>query len=293
MVRSLSGRLRRAVLAPVVAGVVATLAPIAGGNASQPPASQSTTNQPGVNRFELGYEVYMGGLNGMAFTTQIDLNPDRYRMTITGATKGMLDWLLEWRMNVVSEGAADAKGIMPQRHESANRIRGKDRSVNMRFASGGVIDWSVEPVNQDDDRDPVLPDQVIGAVDPMSGLLSAVLRLAAGDTCDQTVPIFDGRRRFDGIGADKGPIQVTKTAYGLYEGAARACEFRIKRIAGYLKRETQWNRPEDLDRPYRIFIARPQPGLPPVPVRIESDMTFGSIVIHLVSARQISDTAAR
>jgi len=233
---------------------------------------------------ELDYQVYFGGLKALALAAEIDLSSARYRVRLSAHTEGLIDWIVDWTAQSASEGLVAGGALQPVRHNTVSTVRGNRRDTTLAFHRDGSIDASVEPPIEADDREPVSAEQVHGALDPISAVLIAAHEVAAHGSCDQRVKVFDGRRRYDLEFRDGGPDTVQPSEYSSFSGAATLCLFRYIRIAGYEKPGGRWGNPYDADRIYRVWLAPIVPGLPPLPVRIEAEGTFGNLIVHLVEA---------
>jgi hypothetical protein len=225
---------------------------------------------PVAETAQLDYAVYFGAVETIAIETRLALSDVGYQISLRGHTTGMLDWLLDWRMDAETRGSL-ATGLQPERHLAEVHQHGRLREVALRFAHDGAIDATVAPSPEADDREPVPPALRRGALDPMSAVL-----LLARTGCGRTVPVFDGRRRYDLEMADGGAVVLQPGEHGPYGGAARLCEFRFKPIAGYQKDGAR-----DAARHYRGWLASALPGFPPVPVRVEAEGWFGFVAIEL------------
>jgi hypothetical protein len=111
-------------------------------------------------------------------------------------------------------------------------------------------------------------------------VLAVLLALATTDDCHRTVPVFDGRRRYDLELFGGGHETLTPRAHGRYGGEATRCDFRLKPIAGYQKTGSRRQGANE-ERTYHGWVAPALPGLPPIPVRIEADGVFGFIAVEL------------
>lgn len=230
----------------------------------------------------LRYDIFVGGVHAAEVLAHVGLDGTRYAMGIQGRTRGMTDWLLSWRLSALVEGDRTQASVNPAYQKAISVFRGEPRSTDIRFGDGKILGWSVTPSEEPDaDRTPVTLEDTQGAVDMMSGLLGALFEATDG-RCPQSARIFDGRRRSDLIFQDLGETNLKRTSYGIYEGEAFLCRMTVNRIAGYLRRETEWNKAEDRGKPATIYMQQIVGGLPPVPVRIESDLTLGQVVVHLV-----------
>jgi hypothetical protein len=116
-------------------------------------------------------------------------------------------------------------------------------------------------------------------IDPMTATLQALF-----SECRGSLPVFDGRRRYDLMFTDVGLADVPRARGAMYSGPARRCRADIKPLAGF------W-RPDSLhdERPSRMeyWIASPRPELPPVPVYLELSSPRGILKIHLTGLKAL------
>lgn len=263
---------RAALLAAALAG---WLAGAGAAHADAPPAAAS-------GPASLAYEVYFGGLRALALQAEVRLSPDGYRVRLEARTQGIIDWLFGWTAQAWSEGAIRDGAVEAARHVSESLVRGSRRDVALTFHRDGSIDAAVVPSAADDEREPVTLEEARGALDPISAVLIATRAVGARHSCAQRLPVFDGRRRYDLAFSDGGPDVLKPSEYSSFSGAATLCLFRYIRVAGYQK-AGRWNNPRDRDRVYRAWVAPIVPGLPPLPVRIEVEGTFGTMLVHLIA----------
>lgn len=230
----------------------------------------------------LGYDIYVGGLTVLSFDVRVELTPDGpYRVEAKGNTRGMIDWVVGWQTDNLSEGRMEKAAARPVAHHAVNLFRGSRRTVDLAFTPGQPVAATIVPSEEEDDRDPVPPALTIGAIDPLSALVETTLSFERGEKCARTLKLFDGRRRFDAIITDQGEEVLKPTRYGMYQGASTLCGMQIKRIAGYSRHQSDYDKPEDHDHVTQFWIARPVPELPPLPVRIEGKTGVGYWVVHL------------
>ena len=124
---------------------------------------------------------------------------------------------------------------------------------------------------------PVTKEQLEGVLDPMSGafLFARIptIRTATSKVCDQTLPVFDGRQRFDLMITPKRSGQRAKRNSSTgYAGPAVICRVKFIPIAGYqpdnpgIKLMSQTNEIEvwlvsvrgtEMYVPYRIVLPTP------------------------------------
>jgi hypothetical protein len=103
----------------------------------------------------------------------------------------------------------------------------KARSLSMAFNGAGVSDVTFVPPDAPSKKAvPVTQEQLKNVLDPLSG----VMALSLGDIanpCDQRLPIFDGKQRFDLIFTPAGRFAGS--------GADRLCRVRLIPISGHKK----------------------------------------------------------
>ncbi|MEJ0070602.1 MAG: DUF3108 domain-containing protein [Pseudomonadota bacterium] len=234
----------------------------------------------------LSYQIYFGGFKALAFEVEIGLSRDAYQLRLRGHTEGVVDWILDWTTEATTQGLVADGGLRPLRHSSESLLRGNRRDAALAFHPDGAIDTTVEPSAEADEREPVTAAEARGAFDPISAILIASRALGAQQSCDQRLPVYDGRRRYDLEFRDGGRELLKPSEYSSFSGEATLCLFRYIRIAGYQKSGGRWSNPRDVDRVYRAWLAPVAPGLPPLPVRIEAEGTFGDLIVHLVGTRR-------
>jgi hypothetical protein len=123
-----------------------------------------------------------------------------------------------------------------------------------------------------------------GTVDPLSLAVAASRALAENGRCDQTVPVFDGQRRYDLTLRHVDEATLPSSDYSIYQGRAVRCTVSMTRISGFRKSwksKRQWDAPSSAPT---IWVAPIQAGLPPVPVRYDGAIALGNIVIHLTKS---------
>src|SRR5690606_11794860 len=150
----------------------------------------------------------------------------------------------------------------------------------------------VEQPPRDRSREaPVPPELRAGALDPLSAVMALSQAVGAGHGCDMTVPVFDGRRRYDMVVADLGQRQLSASGVAGYHGPAQLCSARRVPVAGAGKdpdSNSLWRRPRrgEVVPEHRIdvWIGRPIPGGPAFMVKAQARSDLGPVMIHLAAA---------
>ena len=236
---------------------------------------------------DLTYDVYLGGLHIFSFDVDMALQPDRYRVSADGMTRGMVGFLYGWDVKLAAEGVDQDGRIAAMRYSSDSAWKGKRRTVELTFQESGRYDLQrTPPPEPDPDIEGTLPDSLpAGTADPLSMAIAASRAIEATGRCDQNVPVFDGQRRYDLTLSHLEETTLPANAYSIYQGPAVRCGVSIKRISGFRK-SARSTRQLDAGTPTppSLWIASIRDDLPPLPVRYEGAIALGNMVIHLTSA---------
>ena len=123
---------------------------------------------------------------------------------------------------------------MPAAYVAHTGYDHRSSEVRMTLSSGTVTDLVAEPVAASPDRIPLTEAHRHDVVDPMSAALIGVSgsgEVLSPEACRRTLPIFDGRRRYDLKLAFK-RIDTVKADKG-YRGPAVVCGVTFQAIAGH------------------------------------------------------------
>ena len=99
--------------------------------------------------------------------------------------------------------------------------------------------------------------------------------------------MFDGRRRYDVIVTSNGTDTLQKSSRNMHAGEAEKCTILLRPVAGFERdRDEQDFFRYGTDRSAIAWFAKPLAEGPPVPVRIQVDLKWVSVVMNLVGATQ-------
>jgi hypothetical protein len=262
--------------------------------AETPPAAPASTGAAAGRVMDLSYEVYLGGLHIFSLNVDMALRPGSYSVAAAGGTRGMIGWIYKWDIKLAAEGADSVGAIRPKSYASETDWQSTPKTMKLSFGEGGSYDVQRKPPEEIDVADEgELPATLpANAVDPLSLAVAATRALAASGKCAQTLPVFDGKRRYDLIVKDLGEATIAKNSYSIYQGPALRCGFTMERISGFSKKRRyarQWD--EESSAAPTVFMAQIRPDMPPVPVRYEGAIALGNMVIHLTKAEVRSELA--
>jgi hypothetical protein len=258
------------------------------GGAALLAASQAGAAEP----VRLGYAIYAGGFHVLDATIVLDLGREGYTVEVNAQTQGVLGTFFPWQTLARSDGRMNAGEAVPRTHKQTGTWRGKDRAVNLYYDGSGSVLAEVRPPDDPAEREPVPPEMVPGTTDPLSAVLSVAGAVAVGRGCSETVPVFDGRRRYDLTFQEMGSRNLSPSKYSVFSGTAVQCQVTSKVLAGNWKKDGGFASDDEKRKPVALMLARVVEGMPPMPVRLEGESRFGEVIMHLTSAEPVVASGA-
>jgi hypothetical protein len=232
---------------------------------------------------EAKYQIYGGGMHLIDAELKIDVDKKNYDSQLTARTTGIIGRLFEWWNNVSSKGNVHNRQMQPLEHISENSWLGDRRSVTLVYdGKGGFKKKASYPAPTSENREEVTDELTRNTQDVMSAALTLLQRVTQGENCNQTIAVYDGRRRFNLKFYEVQFEKLPTIRYGIYEGAARRCDMTIERVAGFWKKyQTEWTEDGDAKMRVTFWLAPITPGGPEVPVRARTYGDFGTVFVHL------------
>lgn len=196
--------------------------------AAGPAAAQS--------RLDARYTASLAGLPIGEGSWAITIADETYSAVANGTTTGLMKAFTGGHGQTVTNGTLQA-GKPALSSYSANIYSYKKvDDIGFKVETGAVKDLRLDPpAETDDDRVPVTDDTKRGVLDPMTATLirmPATGDLMATEACQRTLPVFDGRLRYDLNLAFKRMDQV-KSDKG-YSGPVVVCAVSFSPVAGYI-----------------------------------------------------------
>jgi hypothetical protein len=185
---------------------------------------------------EAQYIMTLAGLPIGKGTWLIDVSDSAYSSAASGATTGLL------RAFTGGEGSTAARGSLqggkPLLSTYTATIKSSRKTDEIRFVvnKGEVKDLKIDPPRDDDnERVPITEENQRGVLDPMTATLVRVPgagNMLAPEACQRTLPVFDGRLRYDLQLAFK-RVDKVKAEKG-YEGPVVVCAVYFSPVAGHV-----------------------------------------------------------
>jgi hypothetical protein len=244
-----------------------------------------------VRNLKLTYAIYLGGLHVMDSSTEYTRSGPIYSIAMQAGTKGLAEVLIPWDADLNSTGRMKDENVLPQKSVITTRWKKKPESVEFSYVDGRDIKAVFTP-DKKEMHEAVPEDMKKDSIDPLTGIVQLMANFAYGKGCAQTVPIYDGHRRFDVEMREKGQQNLNGEDYSIFSGTAEKCQIDFAMKAGSRKdREGSkfWEGKDGNNRPpVYVYLANVRNDLPALPVRAETDTPFGAVMIHLTAVEGAS-----
>lgn len=185
---------------------------------------------------EASYVATLAGVPIGKGSWSIDVADDQFTATASGATSGLLRVFASGQGSSAAHGGISSGQPVASTYASTIVADNKTDQVRMLFSGGAVKEYLADPpTTPSPDRVPLTDAHRKGVLDPMTATL---LRVPGnGDTfvpevCQRTVPVFDGRMRYDLQLAFK-HLDKVRSERG-YQGTVVVCAVYFAPLAGHV-----------------------------------------------------------
>jgi hypothetical protein len=232
-------------------------------------------------KLEAHYKASLAGIPIGKGSWTIDIGDTRYTAAASGATVGLIKVFVGGRGTGAAQGTlADGKPVASNYSATLKAGKHKDE-VRMTVAAGNVKEFNVEPPQDPSPkRIPVTEAQRRGVMDPMTA--SLVMMPGSGEVmspqaCNRTVPVFDGKMRYDLKLAYK-RTETVKAEKG-YRGPAIVCSVAFSPVSGFIPSRAAiryLSKSEDIE----VWLAPIAGTRVLVPFRAQVGTPFGTGVVE-------------
>ena len=185
-------------------------------------------------RVTANYRVYWAGLPFGDVRLVMTVRNADYKMKGDGQFSVMGGLIYEWSGGTTSSGRLGKSGPQPSLYTLSYSGGDKQGTVRISFSGGAVSDVSSLPQKRHNPKNiPVTQEQLRGVLDPMTGaFLRLRPNLSEGDLriCDETIPVFDGKLRFNLVLEPKRQARIEGKSYA---GLAAVCGVKFVPISGF------------------------------------------------------------
>jgi hypothetical protein len=180
------------------------------------------------------YDIMFDGMSIGEFSLASSMTAREYQMNASANISLLAGILFSWKGKTSSRGLVTAGGPQPANYTFAYSTSDKHERINLAFTNNSVTRVAFNPPYfASSRRVPITVDHLRNVVDP----LSAVVLLAhvhpqkqRAEACSKTLPIFDGKMRYDLIFSYKGTKRLKE---GHYKGPVYVCRVKYVQIAGH------------------------------------------------------------
>ncbi len=252
-----------------------------------------TTPASAQSKLEARYGITVAGISVGKGAWTIDIGTDQYSMSTTGSASGIASVMVSGEGTVTVRGAMKDGKPLPASFASSV-VQDKEKTeLKMTLDGGNVKDVTVAAAPPADDRIEITDAHKRGVIDPLSALLvpaAATGAAVSAEACAHTLPIFDGRRRFD-LKLSFKRIDKVKADKG-YAGPVAVCAVTLQPQAGYRKSSTLVKYLSD-GREIEIWFAPVAGTKVLAPFRLSVANMLGNLVVQANQFEVLAQTAAK
>jgi Protein of unknown function (DUF3108) len=187
-------------------------------------------------KLDARYVVTLAGVPIGKGAWVVEIGDDQFTAAASGMTTGLLRVFATGDGNGASRGTVRGDNLTPTLFVSTVNNDKRIEELRIVLSSGTVKDLVIDPPTMPNpDRIPLTDAHRRGIVDPMS---AALIRVPGNgdpvspEACRRTVPVFDGRMRFD-LQLSFKRIERVQAQKG-YQGLVAVCGVQFVPLAGYV-----------------------------------------------------------
>jgi hypothetical protein len=186
-------------------------------------------------KLEARYAASVAGIVVGRGSWSIDIGQTQYTAAASGRVVGLLKILSNGEGTAAAHGSIEGGRLLPASYSSKVTVDDKVDDVRLALSAGVITEVVAEPPTPPSpDRVPISDAHRRGVLDPMTAELIPVAGSGdpvSPDACRRTLPIFDGRQRFDLTLTFK-RFDHVKAEKG-YQGPVVVCMVTYQPIAGH------------------------------------------------------------
>jgi hypothetical protein len=186
-----------------------------------------------AQKLEARYVISMTGIRVGQSAWTVNIDSDHYSAAASGGSVDILNVLLRGEgVAQVSGGIKDGR-LVPANFSSSLTEDGEKVDLKMTLDDGIVTDVKDNALPPGADRVPLAQSHAQGVTDPLTALLipdDGGEAAPAKESCNRTLSIFDGRRRYDLVLSFKRMETMRDKADG---GRVLVCNVILRPVAGH------------------------------------------------------------
>ena len=287
------GTRRRRTAALAFGGALIGAGTLVGGS----PGGSAAPGTGAIDGLILEYAVYAGGVHIIDAEAALMTSRGDYSLDVSAEPVGILALVTDFRFEASVDGRLEDLPE-PEAYMTASYFQDYMWMRQLTYQADGSIDVEIDEPADFDVTEPVPVGEQAGTIDPLSGTVLLLEAVRAGDRCTRTIPVFDGKRRYDIVFSQRGFRTLDESDRNIYAGDAVLCRGSLTPLSGdwsYRSRDGDWREDADADerRHVDVYVAEVIAGGPHVPVRFEGYSDRGRVYGHLASVQTLGPDGTR
>jgi len=218
-------------------------------------------------KWNITIEGHLSGFKVGESDVLFEINNDKYTLIAQSNTSGITKLFYPWKQVIEVAGSINNFIITPLIYKIKDIRENKENGfINIKYKNNLPIVKSAFPhPNNDTRREQVSQELLINTLDPVNSILALGILSAKNNSCNHTINVFDGRRRFNLVYKT---IEQNKDEL--------ICKLKIIRIAGYSKKELSKHPKEGM-----IKLKKLSNSIFYFPVEVRIPLKIGSFYVNL------------
>lgn len=252
-------------------------------------ARAATLTKQAEDSMSLGYNVYAGGFRALHASLALDLAQKEYKVGLDAKTEGFIGKLFPWAGKYETSGVKKQDALTPAEYAATSTWKDEEKQTRLEFKDGLLTTRYETETGHADSKKDIEAALAKDAVDMLTGAVTLLQNTNGMESCKGTVPVYDGKRRYNLHFKDAGQGKIYESRYSLFHGDALKCIVEVEPVAGFSKRDQKrgWlavqNHTKERKKMPTIWLSRLTEDGPVVPVRMEISSSYGAVIAHLAS----------
>ena len=237
------------------------------------------------------YRVELAGFSLGKFQLSASFRGASYELKAKGAFSLLAGALYRASGSTTSTGRQTKTGPKPSQFELDYKSGKKSEQRRITFQGRDVRDVSLVPRKRETGRVPVSEQQLRDVLDPLTAaFLYARSSSAPGDldVCHQTLPIFEGKQRFDIILTPKRAERLDGESLGAVSGPAAVCRAKFIPLGGYRTDHPGIKFMTETDKIEVWLVSLPETSLYlPYQILVPTSFGLGSVTLIRIKTEEL------
>jgi len=245
----------------------------------------------GKTDLEVFYSVYLSGIPLGSGVVNVSLTESGFVADGSAKTAPLIRIFSKSRGSVSARGSFHNNRIVSSMFSGRQNTSKREVKIDLKIVNGVAKDISIDPPLPvgDNSHVPITQETRTNVVDPLSAALILVPAKSDPlnpDNCNRSIPVFDGRYRFD-VALSFARIEKAMRTEG-YEGPALVCQIRYVPIAGH-RADGTTVRPMVENRDMYIWIAPVAGTRVLAPIKAAVTSPLGTFVLEATRFRAVEN----